>query len=71
MDTLINIIILRPTLSAAGPFWLLGVAIWGAWSVHFNILGHHFGSGADPGGPFCHLGSTLEDNGTSRMDSKC
>ena len=27
--------ILRATPSAAVPFWLLGVAIWGFWGLHF------------------------------------
>ena len=36
--------------SAAGPFWLLGVAIWGARSFHFDILGDHFNTSGAPWG---------------------
>ena len=35
-------LILLATPSAAGPFWLLGVVIWGARCLHFDILGDHF-----------------------------
>ena len=37
-------LILSATPSAAGPSWLLGVAIWGAWCLLFDILGIHFGT---------------------------
>ena len=36
--------ILRATPFAAGPFWLLGVAICEAWCFFFNILGTHYGT---------------------------
>ena len=39
---------LRATPSAAGPFWLLGIAIWGAWCLLFDILGVHFGTSGAP-----------------------
>ena len=42
--------ILRATPSAAGPFWLLGVAILGAWCLHFDILGDRFGTSSTPWG---------------------
>ena len=43
-------IILRATRFAAGSFWLFGVAIWGAWVLHFGTSGDHFGSsGASQG----------------------
>ena len=42
--------ILRATPSAASPFWLLGVAIWGAWCFHFDITGCHFGTSGAPWG---------------------
>ena len=48
--SLIFKVILGATPSAAGNFWLLGIAIWGAWCLHFDILGDHFGtSGASWG----------------------
>ena len=52
MQVCVNVLsfILRATRSAAGPFWLLEVAIWGAWCVHVDILGDHFvTSGASRG----------------------
>ena len=41
-----SIFILRATPSAAGHFWPLGVAIWGAWCLHFGTPGvkDHFGT---------------------------
>ena len=43
--------ILRATLSAAGLLWLLGVAIWGARCLRFDILGDHLAAGWTRGGP--------------------
>ena len=42
--------ILRATPSAGGPFWLFGIAIWGAWWLLFDILGIHFGTAGAPWG---------------------
>ena len=44
-----SVIILRATLCAVDPFWLLcGVAIWGAWCLLFGIPGNHFGTSSAP-----------------------
>ena len=43
-------IVLRATPSAAGPFWLLGVAIWGSRCLYFDILGNHFSTSGTPWG---------------------
>ena len=41
-------------------FWPLEVAIWGAWCLHFDIPGNHFGTSGAPWGailaPRDHLG---------------
>ena len=50
---------LRATPSAAGPFWLLGIAIWGPWGILFDILGAILAPREHLGGSFSHLGSTL------------
>ena len=44
--------ILRATPSAAGPFWLLGIAIWGPWCLLFDILGAILAPRDHPGGPW-------------------
>ena len=63
--------ILRATPSATGPFWLLGIAIWGAWCLLFDIVEAYFGStlGAilaprnHPGGPLeQQVGLEVVDN---------
>ena len=46
----------RATPSAAGPFWLLGIAIWEACFLLLDISGTHFGTSGAPCGTF---GSTL------------
>ena len=62
----IHVDILRATPSGAGPFWLLGAAIWEAWCLLFDIPGAHFGTSGVPWEAiFAHRG-----RGTSRMDSK-
>ena len=43
-------VILRATPSAAGPLWLLGIVIWGAWCLLFDISGAHFGTSGAPWG---------------------
>ena len=63
-------LILRATPSAAGPCWLLGVAIWGAWCFRFDILGDHFSTSGAPWEPFWHLGTALKDHGSARMDTR-
>ena len=50
----------RATPSAAGPFWLLGTAIWEPWCLLFDILEASLAPRAHVGGPFWHLGSTLD-----------
>ena len=45
-----HLVILRATPSAAGSFWLLGIAIWGAWCILFDILGAHFCTSGAPWG---------------------
>ena len=54
--------ILGATPSAAGPFWLLGVAIWGPCCILFDILGAILASREHLGGQFWHPGSTLGGN---------
>ena len=73
--------ILRATPSAAGPLWFLGIAIWEPWCLLVGILE----AGLAPSGAlwvailasrehlgrqFWHLGTSLEDHGSSRMDSR-
>ena len=57
-------IILRATPSAAGPFWLPRVAIWGARCLHFDILGDYFSIPGAPGAailaPQDHAGGPWE-----------
>ena len=45
-----HLVIFRSTPSAAGPFWLLGIAIWGAWCLLFEVLGAHSGTSGAPWG---------------------
>ena len=66
-----------PTLSyretptwALTSFWLLEVAIWGAWCLHFDMLATILAPWEHPGVPFWHLGTTLGDHESSRMDTK-
>ena len=62
-------------------FWLRGIAIWGPWCLLVDTLGAILASRNHRWDPFCHLGSklgrhfshlgtTLEDHGSSRMDKK-
>ena len=72
--------ILRATPSAAGPLCLLEIAIWGPWCILSDILGATLARRKHLGEPFCisehlgrpfwHLGTTLEENGSSRIDTK-
>ena len=51
---------LRATPSAAGPFWLLGVAIWGLGAFFLALWGTFCHLGSTPGdGRFWHLGTSL------------
>ena len=58
------LVILRATPSAAGPLWLLGVAIWRTRCLYFGTLGNHFGISGAPRGsilpPRNHPGETWE-----------
>ena len=71
---------LRATPSAAGHLWLRGIAIWGLWCRLFDFLGGILAPREHLARPFWHLGSnlgailaprtTLEDHGSSRMDTE-
>ena len=62
--------VLTATPSAASPFWLLELPFGGAGCLHFDILGNHFGTSGAPWGAIWHLGTTLGDHESSRMDTK-
>ena len=51
--------ILRAAPSAAGPFWLRGIAIWEPWYLLFDIPGTILAPWEHLGWPFWRLGSTL------------
>ena len=64
----IIIIILRATPSAASPFWLLGVAIWGARSIHFDILEDLSSTSGAPRWTIVAPRDTLGDRGGNRIN---
>ena len=68
MSVLIVLFMPRARGRGRRPLYGFRFCIWEVWCLHFCILEDCFAASWHSGGPFWHLGTTLEEHDSGRMD---